>query len=514
MKVTRKLLTMLVSVAMLAAMLVPGSVLAEGEKIPAIILSVGEGDTTPEFDAGVTQELNITITNKGTADANNVKIVPNMATNTDEWPFEITRVNEEEDLGTLAAGGGSTVTPYKFTPREDVESKYYKLVFTITYEQAGEGEEEAQMFTVEKQVFVKMKAKPKPEPEPEPEPQPGPQQEEQNNSFGGGAGFGSDVYNDSPIATGGGSGESTKSTKIPRVIVTGFSTDPGEVKAGTNFNLIIHLKNTSQSTAVSNMLFDFNAPTEGSDASTSAPAFLPASGSSTIYLDSIPANGAKDIAIGMNAKADLVQKPYSITLSMKYQDGEGTQYEATSNVSVPVKQDARFEFSDFEISPETIAVGEEANIMCSLYNLGRTKLFNVKAKYEGAGISAKEVFVGNVEPGASASIDGMISGDAATTDEGKMKMILSYEDESGKTFSTEKEFTLFVTEMPTDMGMPMDMPMEPEQKQFPLIPLIIAALAVVGIIVGVIVYKKKKKKKLAQEEEGLADEFDRLTEDE
>ena len=36
-----------------------------------------------------------------------------------------------------------------------------------------------------------------------------------------------------------------------------------EVKAGSNFKLIVHLKNTSKTTAVKNMLFDFNAPTEG-----------------------------------------------------------------------------------------------------------------------------------------------------------------------------------------------------------------------------------------------------------
>ena len=49
-----------------------------------------------------------------------------------------------------------------------------------------------------------------------------------------------------------------------------------------------------------------------------------------------------------------------------------------------------------------IAVGDEANIMCNIYNLGRTKLYNVKAKFEGEGIKGKEVFVGHVESGSSA----------------------------------------------------------------------------------------------------------------
>ena len=64
---------------------------------------------------------------------------------------------------------------------------------------------------------------------------------------------------------------------------------------------------------------------------------------------------------------------------MKYEDGNAAQVEAASSLSIPVKQDARFEMSDFEITPATIAAGEEANITSSLYNLGRVKLYNVKA---------------------------------------------------------------------------------------------------------------------------------------
>ena len=57
-------------------------------------------------------------------------------------------------------------------------------------------------------------------------------------------------------------------------------------------------------------------------------------------------------------------------------------------------------------------VGSEVNVMCNLYNMGRIKLYNVKAKFEGEGIKSKEIFVGNVESGATASIDGMITGES------------------------------------------------------------------------------------------------------
>ena len=64
------------------------------------------------------------------------------------------------------------------------------------------------------------------------------------------------------------------------------------------------------------MLFNLNAPTEGKDEQTMAPAFLPTSGASSIYLDGIAANGTADISIQLNAKADLLQKPYSIDMGL------------------------------------------------------------------------------------------------------------------------------------------------------------------------------------------------------
>lgn len=96
---------------------------------------------------------------------------------------------------------------------------------------------------------------------------------------------------------------------------------------------------------------------------------------------------------------------------MKYEDSQATQIDSSSSISIPVKQDARFEFSEFEISPQTIEVGGEANVMCSLYNLGRIKLYNAKARFEGNGIKKQEIFIGNVEAGATGSIDAMLKGE-------------------------------------------------------------------------------------------------------
>lgn len=66
----------IVSFALVAAMLLPMSALAGEQAIPTIRLTLGNGQTTPQYAAGETSELLIRVWNKGTQDAGNVKISP------------------------------------------------------------------------------------------------------------------------------------------------------------------------------------------------------------------------------------------------------------------------------------------------------------------------------------------------------------------------------------------------------------------------------------------------------
>lgn len=480
-----------------------------GEKtkdgMTAMLSVVSTDKKVISYQASEKKKLELTVKNIGKVELVNVKIAPRVAESLKAWPFDIENKDYTVTLGKLAPGEEQKVA-YEFTARETVKNQYYKLPFDFTAEPA---EDASVKIEGECGIYVKTIAKVK---EPEQNGTPGDANlgGTPDELPGGSDGMTGGGVSNMDVPGGGGSG----SVATPRVIVTGFSTNPGEVKAGTNFKLTIHLKNTSKKTAVTNLLFDLSAPTEG-DGETASPAFLPSSGSSSIYLDQIKANGTTDISIELNAKADLVQKPYSVELTMKYEDASGGQYDAASAISIPVKQDARFEFSEFQISPEVISVGEEANIMCELYNLGRVKLYNVKAKFEGNGIKTEELFLGNIESGATAGIDGMIMGEAATAGQETMKMILSYEDETGKVTTAEKEFQFEVMEPVMDMDMPADNGMVVEEKaSFPIVPVIVGVLILGGVLAGVLIYQKKKKKKVEEEEEGLVDEFDRLTEDE
>lgn len=507
-------MAVIVAALLIAAMILPGlAVKAEAAEKPKVKVSlVGDNQT---FEAGETKTLTLQITNNSGQKLENVEVAPDMSKKkAGDWPFEKDWKQYSEKIDGVVANGESKSVSFDFTRREGAKKNSYTIPFSVYVQGSGDAIVTDTIFVYAKNETVT------------PDPTPGDNSQNQGDAGNGSAaGSGSDsadmnvTADDGAVAySGGGSGSGGSSSdgSVPRVIVTGFDTNPPEVHAGSDFTLTIHLKNTSKKTKVQNMLFELQAPTEGTDEQTSAPAFLPTSGSNSIYLNGIKADGTADISITLNAKADLLQKPYSINLSMKYEDSQATQIESSSSISIPVKQDARFEFSEFEISPQTIEVGGETNVMCSLYNLGRIKLYNAKARFEGNGIKKQEIFIGNVDAGATGSIDAMLQGEKVTNGNSKITMTLSYEDESGNISETTKDFELEVTEAvdDSDMYMNTDGDAEAGSSGFPVVPVVVVIVIIAGVVAAVVFVKKKKKKQMLNEEEELLDELDRSSEDE
>ena len=170
----------------------------------------------------------------------------------------------------------------------------------------------------------------------------------------------------------------------------------------------------------------------GTEANTTYAVFLPTSGSSSVYTDSIGPGNEFDINIEMTAKTDLTQKPYVITVKMKYDSGKDIDLTDEAKVSVPVLQEAKYDTSDIEAMPSSISVGNQSNVMFSIYNTGKTTFYNLQVKYEGASIEGGDTFLGTLKPGETGSVDSMITAVAPNTDDGTIKVNISFENESGK----------------------------------------------------------------------------------
>ena len=207
---------------------------------------------------------------------------------------------------------------------------------------------------------------------------------------------------------------------------------------------------------------------------------------------------------------------------MEYEDEDYASYTSTADVSIPIYQEARFELSTPEILPASITVGNEANVMFSLYNTGKITLYNVKVYFEDDTVSGGENFLGKIEAGGTGSVDALVSGVAPSAEDDIVKIVVEYEDEAGKKSKYEQEISLMVTgdmAMEGDMSMEGDMYMdeyvmeeyeyeeEGSSKIAVIVTLVIVALAVV-ITVVVIILRKRKRKKEEEERVNLLEELE------
>ena len=445
-------------------------------------LQVGDNWETPTVSYGQQVSIVLPVINFGTEELNDLIIEPKTSTLVTEWPFEpdMTSYLQTEPYipGSQtkeAAMENRREFTFTFTARDDVMSGYYPLKFNVWYTKSGIRCEEP----VELTVYVKTIGKP-------------------------GSG------------TIGGSGQEASGAK-PRIVVTGFETDPADIYAGDTFTLTIHVQNTDKDTAVTNVLFDMQEAIEGEDKTNTYSAFLPTSGASSVYMDSISPNTTTDIVIEMTAKADLAQKPYVLDVNMKYDAGSMFDLTDKASVSIPILQESRFDTSIPEVVPSDITVGSQSNVMFSIYNTGKTTLYNVQVKFIADSIEEASAFVGNLQSGATGNVDVMLTGMAATMDDGTIVMEISYEDEAGNVTTTEKTITLYVSEENFDDMMyddtMYDDSMDENQggSKTGLIVGIIVAVGVVGAVAVVVFLKLKKKKKAAKL---LEDDLLDLAEDE
>lgn len=288
-------------------------------------------------------------------------------------------------------------------------------------------------------------------------------------------------------------------TSVPRIIVTGYETNPSKVMAGQEFELTVHLQNTSNRTAVSNVKVTLSSADN---------VFLPSSGSSTEFIRTINRGATKDIVIKMKAQASLEQKPYVLTVACEYEGEKNAAYTASESISIPVYQEAKLKVTDVEIMPESMEVYGQANVMFSINNTGKSTLYNVQVAVDPSctSVQSDDAFIGNINSGSTGYADFMVTGIAPTTDDGKVKLIISYEDAAGEVGTFETEINLFVYEpvyndMPIDDDVFEDPGMMEEQSSSSswIWILIGVAVAIVVIIVTVVLIKKAKKKALEKE---------------
>lgn len=428
---------------------------------------LGEGQSTPYGIYPNVLDFSVNMRNSGLSDARDVTVSMVLSKDSAEFPFEINDGNYDRTFETVAAGAVVQL-PYSMAVRSETYSGYYPLKFNITYRETATGD----LKTEEDTFWVRIKNKEK---------------EDASGDFN--------------------ANDRTKA----RIVVDSFETVPKDIIAGEPFLLILRMKNASSNIAASNIMFSL----ESEKISESA-VFTTESGSSSVVVNSMAAGEVTEIKINMLSKAGIDQRSYALKIKETYDSPEFKNASEEVSIDIPIRQIAKLNTGTIEVMPDSINVGSESNIMFPINNTGKVILYNVMVKFEADSIAPSENYVGNIKPGDTGNVDAMVNGIAATMDEGKVKIIITYEDENGEVQDpVEKELSLYVTEMAEedfgdmDASMFEDIPMEPAsplQKYLKIIlPLgAVAAVAVVVVVVVVMIIRKKKK---AAKEEDIDDEI-------
>ena len=139
----------------------------------------------------------------------------------------------------------------------------------------------------------------------------------------------------------------------------------------------------------------------------------------------------------------------------------------------------------------------------TIQNQGKAKLFNAKASIaEGQAIAPTEAFVGAIDAGTSGSVDMTVTAVEAAS--APVKVTISYEDVTGKSFTLDKEVPVEVAEAapPVDMGMEdPGMEVEPEPASFPVVPVVIGAVALIALLALILIVRAAKRRKARREDE-------------
>ncbi len=433
-----------------------GSDESEGD----IRFELGEGQNTPSGVYPQVMNFDINFRNSTNITAFDVNIRMGLDQDSTKFPFDINDGSYTRHFDKIG-GSESVSVPYSMAIRKDVYSGYYPITFVIEYRDSTEGT----IKKTEQIYYVKVQNKEK---------------EENTGEFNA---------NDRTRA---------------RIIVDGFETNPETIYAGEEFELILHMKNASDHVAASNILFSLE-----SEKVTDSAVFTTDAGSSSFVVNNLGAGQTTDLKVKLQAGAWVDQRTYAIIINEKYDSPEFKNAEEKVTVNIPVRQVSRLNTGTVEVMPDSITVGSETNVMFPINNTGKVLLYNVMVSFVGDSIQQNSSYVGNIKPGETGNVDAMITGAAPTVDDGKVKILITYEDENGVVSEpVEKELSLMVTEL-VDPGFDTD-----ESGEFPvdgqvdgksglgkvLIPLfMVAVIAAAGGIVFVLKKRKKKAQELGEE---------------
>ena len=396
----------------------------------------------------------------------NIKVAPKLSTSLDEFPFAIERV--DYTVGYNGFINANQIIEFQFDMRfaDKVTAGVKKVDFTVTYERGWGSAEGSSTESCDVSLYVNVTK-------------------------------GYEAAGETP------GGETTQT--LPKLVVDSYSFSEEKIYAGETFTLTFTVRNTSNEEDTKSILLTMTNNAETGK-------LTPAEGSNTLYIDKLAKGESKTLSMSLATAPDTEAKAYELKLDFDYEGTKtrpATLAKGASSASIPVTvlQKIRLKIDDPTVDGEAME-GESVPVYFSLYNMGRSPIYNCMVTVEGDGLSLEDsVFQGTVAAGNSMRAD--LSVITATPGQIDGEIVISYEDALEEKMEERLPLSIFVNEgfnpdANGDMDDPgyIDQPTiggmdDPSSSGTPVwIWIALGAVVAAAIVVAIILLKKKRAKML------------------
>lgn len=290
-------------------------------------------------------------------------------------------------------------------------------------------------------------------------------------------------------------------TFAPKVMVQSYKYSKENIQAGDEITAEITLVNTSETNSVKNMTVSVNAPAEY---------ITLLSKSDSIYIDSIGAGETHVISYKYRVNASTPQGQYDLAVAMDYADADGNSYTASGKAKLPVGQTIKMQFDPLIIA-DSLQVADVVEAKVQAMNLGRSKVYNVRAVIEADGLKPQgTIFIGDMEAGTVATGSTQVTVSSLTGGNslyGETEGVVTfyYEDENGKELT---ETMTFVTTITTPFSENQQNKPEEKPEQWWMIMAVIGGILIIFAVVMAIRRVKRRKRDAEDEIEWEKNEAD------
>lgn len=255
---------------------------------------------------------------------------------------------------------------------------------------------------------------------------------------------------DMGFSAGGGGEESAgeEVTHQPKMLLVSNTLNGESILAGEEKELKLTFKNSSREEKICNLKITGKA---GEDTI--------ALKTGSFYFESVAPQETIELTTTLLVSPAAEQKNIPLEFSFDYENDQGTAYTGTEQVGISVRQSVQAVMEGFTL-PEKVYALENITAGLKIRNMGRAPVYNVRVELSGEGLFPVEsIFAGNMEAGAS--FDGSMkiyvgnkkmetAGEETEGDEKEKygsvtgKLMLTYEDAFGKTYTQEQEITTVI----------------------------------------------------------------------